>query len=112
MMRLAVFKEFEDAAVLERASSFISIDQAESPCSLAKSESEKAVIAKNAKLFFPPKTPDAEVEEMISKLTAVGFTIKARHPVTSAGCQMHDRVILTLNPTLPASTPGGIDPAQ
>jgi hypothetical protein len=96
-MELAVFQEFVGHESLEKIRSLIpslSIDVAPSPCALAKTDSELDVVRTNAKLLFPATTPAEEVDATLAVLTTNGFNVMLRHPVTSAGCPMRDRVIL------------------
>jgi hypothetical protein len=105
---LAVFHEFAAADALKAASEFVTIDQAPAPHPLATSAEEQHIVKTNAKLFFAPSTPDASVDSTLEKLTALGFQVVQRKPITSAGCPMQDRVILRFGDA-PAPSPA---PAQ
>ncbi|EAN78532.1 uncharacterized protein TEOVI_000192500 [Trypanosoma equiperdum] len=98
-MYLAVFQEFAHSKVLERIQSedICRVDVAPMPCSSAKSEEELAVVRASAKLIIedPEKENEEAVEAALATLGGLGFSITHRHPVTSAGCPMRDRVILT-----------------
>eukprot|EP00796_Vickermania_ingenoplastis_P004477 gene4477-3270_t len=113
-MFLAVFNEFSHPEVLEaiREKNICDIDVAAKPCALATSEEEKRAVRTNAKLIkmahdiTAPKsnyemlTPESfqkleeETDAVLEQLVALGFEVVNRHPVTSAGCPMVDRVIL------------------
>ena len=97
-MLLAVFHEFKDKSLLERAAAElnIAVDVASAPSALAKTEAEVNVVSRNAKLLFDPATPAAEVDGVLEKLCALGLEVLVRSPITSAGCPMRDRVILQL----------------
>ncbi|EAN94806.1 hypothetical protein TcYC6_0125170 [Trypanosoma cruzi] len=97
-MFLAVFKEFAHPEVLAQVEqgNICRVDRATEPCTLAKSEEELAVVSRNAKLFIDDETTsEEEVEATLEALCKLGFTVTNRHPVTSAGCPMRDRVILS-----------------
>ncbi|KEG07211.1 hypothetical protein DQ04_10551020 [Trypanosoma grayi] len=97
-MYLAVFQEFAHPDVLARVESegMCRVDKASGPCTLAKSDEELAAVRSNAKLIIDPaKTNEAAVEVTLKALCGLGFTVTHRHPVTSAGCPMRDRVILS-----------------
>ncbi|KAG8344137.1 hypothetical protein ERJ75_001443400 [Trypanosoma vivax] len=98
-MYLAVFQEFARPDVLERieAEGICDVDKATSPCTMAKSEEELATVRTNAKLMIVNRAVDTDerVETVLAKLCGLGFSITHRHPVTSAGCPMQDRVILS-----------------
>mmetsp|Transcript_13793 Transcript_13793/g.15870 ORF Transcript_13793/g.15870 Transcript_13793/m.15870 type:complete len:97 (+) Transcript_13793:126-416(+) len=96
-MYLAVFHEFRSQEILDKVAAIpLAVDKAESPCSLAKSESELETVATNAKLMFDASTDPEVIDSVLINLTNLGFQIVNRHPVTSAGCAMRDRVILKL----------------
>ncbi|RNF11931.1 hypothetical protein TraAM80_00626 [Trypanosoma rangeli] len=97
-MYLAVFQEFAHPEVLARveAEEICSIDRATGPCTMAKSEQELAAVRSNAKLIIDDATTSEEaVEAALAALRKLGFVVTHRHPVTSAGCPMRDRVILS-----------------
>ncbi|KAG5469363.1 hypothetical protein LSCM1_02579 [Leishmania martiniquensis] len=114
-MYLAVFREFAHPEVLERvkAEGICGVDVAPEPNQLAISEEEKQVVRSNAKLItvthnitgirdvFDGMTEaelakiDVEVDQKLQQLVALGFQVVERHPKTSAGCPMLDRVILS-----------------
>ncbi|ORC90546.1 uncharacterized protein TM35_000083440 [Trypanosoma theileri] len=98
-MYLAVFQEFAHPDVLSRVESegICRIDQATAPCTMAKSDEEIAAVRSNAKLIIedPIATSEETVEKTLAALCNLGFTVTHRHPVTSAGCPMRDRVILS-----------------
>nr|CCC94196.1 conserved hypothetical protein [Trypanosoma congolense IL3000] len=100
-MYLGVFQEFSHPEVLALVEeSVCRVDVASTPCSVAKSEEELAAVRSNAKLIIE----DAEVENKekveaaLATLTNLGFRITHRYPVTSAGCPMQDRVVLSYGP--------------
>lgn len=114
-MLLAVFHEFAHPEVLEkvRASGICDVDVAPEPTAMAAAESEKQLVRTNAKLItvthtisgmrdvFDTMTAEdvaalnEEVDLKLDQLIALGFEVMVRHPTTSAGCPMLDRVILT-----------------
>lgn len=95
-MLFAVFQEFRNKDVLEQVNALVPVDVATEACALAKTESEVETVSTNAKLMFPVQTPAEEVDAVLEKLSALGFEVVNRYPVTSAGCAMKDRVILKL----------------
>lgn len=98
-MFLAVFQEFSaPPSVLEAVRAVVSLDVATKPNTMATTDAEKEVVATNAKLMFDGAS-EAQVEDVLSKLASLGFTVTVRHPVTSAGCPMRDRVILRYSGT-------------
>lgn len=114
-MLLAVFHEFAHPEVLEevKKQGICEVDVAAAPNALATTPEEIAVVRTNAKLLtvqhsvtsirdvFDNMTPEqfAELEkaadEKVAALEALGFRVVNRHPVTSAGHPMVDRVILS-----------------
>lgn len=114
-MLLAVFQEFSHPDVLElvREKKICDVDIADSPCTMAVSEEEKRAVRTNAKLIKMPHNITAvsspydsltaesyqkledETDKVLEQLVALGFRVEQRHPVTSAGCLMVDRVILS-----------------
>lgn len=105
-MELAVFQEFACDQVLERVRALpLVVDVASSCCALAKTDGELDVVRTNAKLLFAASTPAEEVDMIVAKLVEFGFEVVQRHPVTSAGCPMRDRVILRYGTnTIPSAT--------
>lgn len=113
-MLLGVFNEFHEPEVLEliKEKNICEVDVAPNPCTVATTDAEKKVVRTNAKLIKLPhcftsmKSPydnltDEEWEELekktdatLSQLVELGFQVVHRHPVTSTGCAMKDRVIL------------------
>ncbi|CAG9580662.1 conserved hypothetical protein [Leishmania major strain Friedlin] len=114
-MYLAVFHEFAHPEVLEnvKAEGICDVDVAPEPNKLAASEEEQQVLRCNAKLItvkhnitgirdvFDGMTEaelveiDGQVEQKLQQLVALGFQVVERHPRTSAGRPMLDRVILS-----------------
>jgi hypothetical protein len=114
-MYLAVFKEFAHPEVLEKvkAEGICEVDVAPEPNKRATSEEDLLVVRTNAKLItvqhricamrdvFDNMTEaeivciEAEVDRKVAQLVALGFTVVERHPKTSAGHPMLDRVILS-----------------
>ncbi|KAG5469708.1 hypothetical protein CUR178_01847 [Leishmania enriettii] len=114
-MFLAVFHEFAHPEVLEKvkAEGICDVDVAPEPNKLAVSEEEQEVVRCNAKLItvnhnitgirdvFDGMTEaelakiDGQVDQKLQQLVALGFHVVERHPKTSAGCPMLDRVILS-----------------
>lgn len=94
-MELAVFQEFSNPRVLEAVRALpLAVDVAATPCTLAKTDGELDVVRTNAKLLFPVDTAADVVDAEVAKLVALGFEVLHRHPITSAGCPIRDRVIL------------------
>lgn len=113
-MFLGVFKEFSHPEVLEliKERGICDVDVATKPCTLATTEEEQLAVRTNAKLIKMPhnisatKSPydalteesfnalEAETDKVLEKLIELGFEVVERHPVTSAGFPMVDRVIL------------------
>ncbi|EPY29647.1 hypothetical protein STCU_01550 [Strigomonas culicis] len=114
-MLLAVFHEFAHPEILEQVQRdhICDVDVAAEPNRMATSEEEKKVVRTNAKLIKVKHTINAqkdvfddmtqesyaeleqETDVVLGKLTALGFVVENRNPVTSAGCPMVDRVILS-----------------
>ncbi|KAK7194718.1 hypothetical protein NESM_000391400 [Novymonas esmeraldas] len=114
-MFLAVFNEFAHPEVLERvkAEGICDVDMAPQPNKMATSEEEQQVVRCNAKLItvthnitairdvFDGMTAaelaqiEEQVDEKLQQLVALGFQVVERHPQTSAGRPMLDRVILS-----------------
>lgn len=114
-MLLGVFQEFHKPEVLERIKEkgICEIDIASKPCEAATTEEEKKVVRTNAKLIKLPhpfcaitspcdtfseedwKELEKKTDLVLSQLTELGFEVVHRHPVTSTGCSMRDRVILS-----------------
>ncbi|KPA76683.1 hypothetical protein ABB37_07531 [Leptomonas pyrrhocoris] len=114
-MYLAVFKEFAHPEVLEKvkAEGICEVDVAPEPNKRATSEEDQLVVRTNAKLItvqhrisamrdvFDNMTEtelssiEEEVDKKVAQLVALGFTVVERHPKTSAGHPMLDRVILS-----------------
>ncbi|KAG5495051.1 hypothetical protein JKF63_02104 [Porcisia hertigi] len=114
-MYLAVFNEFAHPGVLEKvkAEGICEVDIAPEPNRLAVSEEEQQVVRCNAKLItvqhnitgmrdvFDGMTEaelaklDGQVDVKLEQLVALGFKVVERHPKTSAGRPMLDRVILS-----------------
>ncbi|RNF16722.1 uncharacterized protein Tco025E_05101 [Trypanosoma conorhini] len=97
-MYLAVFHEFAHPEVLAQveAEKICRVDRATAPCTMAKSEAELAAVGSNAKLIIDDAaTGEEAVEAALAALCRLGFAVTHRHPVTSAGCPMRDRVILS-----------------
>lgn len=98
-MRLSVFHEFgASAEQLKAIEDVVTVDRAPEPMgAAAKSDEDLAILRSNAKLFFDAATPAADVDAALSRLAPLGFEVTIRHPRTSAGFAMHDRVILKYN---------------
>ncbi|CAJ1011649.1 hypothetical protein Q4I28_006962 [Leishmania naiffi] len=114
-MYLAVFHEFAHPEVLEKVKSegICDVDVAPEPNKLAVSEEEQQVVRCNAKLItvkhnitgirdaFDGMTEEElekngnQVDQKLQQLVALGFQVVERHPKTSAGRPMLDRVILS-----------------
>lgn len=98
-MQLAVFNEFAASdEQLAAINAVVPLDRAPQPNALAKAPEEIAVLKANAKLFYQPTVSDEEVDATLARLAPIGFKVLHRNPVTSAGCPMKDRVILTFAP--------------
>ena len=91
--RLCVFKDFEKAEILTKLPENMSYDQGEHPVAPGvaddkKSDESKALLAKNAKLFFDPKVDTALLEAALAALSELGLkeiAENARLPKTSTG---------------------------
>lgn len=114
-MFLAVFNEFAHPEVLGEVKrrGICEVDIAANPIALATSPEETHVVRTNAKLITVQHTItgmrdpfdsmdeatlqaiNEETDKKLEELTALGFVVKERHPKTSAGCPMLDRVILS-----------------
>lgn len=114
-MCLGVFQEFAHPEVLKlvEEKSICKVDIASKPSTLATTEDEKRVVRTNAKLIKMPHnisassspydalTPETfaaleeRTDEVLKALVELGFEVVYRNPVTSAGCPMVDRVILS-----------------
>lgn len=114
-MLLAVFHEFAHPEVLEEVKKrgICEVDVASHPNALATSPEEIAIVRTNAKLItvahhisglcdaFDSMSPEEfaklseEVDRKVAELVELGFVVVHRHPQTSAGCPMVDRVILS-----------------
>ena len=98
-MRLSVFNEFgASAEQLTAIEEIVAVDRAAEPMgAAAKADEDLVILRSNAKLFFDPATPAAEVDAVLARLTPLGFEVTIRNPKTSAGFAMTDRVILKFN---------------
>lgn len=114
-MFLAVFQEFAHPEVLEqvKAQGICDVDVAPEPNKMATSEEEQQVVRSNAKLItvqhdisgmrdvFDGMTEaefaviEEKVDQKVQQLVDLGFQVVERHPQTSAGRPMLDRVILS-----------------
>lgn len=114
-MFIAVFKEFAHPEVLEEVTrrNICGVDVAPEANKMATSPEEIKAVRTNVKLItvrhtisglhdaFDSMTPEEfaelskRVDETVEKLVALGFQLEQRNPVTSAGCPMLDRVILS-----------------
>lgn len=115
IMYLAVFNEFAHPEVLQKvkAEGICEVDVAPEPNKRATSEEDQLVVRTNAKLItvqhhitalrdvFDDMTEaelsriEEEVDKTVARLVALGFKVVERHPKTSAGHPMLDRVILS-----------------
>ena len=113
-MFLPGFNEFAHPEVLERvkAEGICDVDVAPEPNKRATTEEDQLVVRTNAKLItvqhritamrdvFDNMTEaelariEEEVDKKVAQLVALGFVVVERHPKTSAGHPMLDRVIL------------------
>lgn len=116
-MLLAVFNEFHKPDVLEliKEKKICDVDVASEPCDSATTDTEQKIVRTNAKLIKLPhafssiKSPydnlsseeweevEKKTDLVVSQLVELGFEVVHRHPVTSTGCPMKDRVILSFS---------------
>ena len=104
-MILAVFHEFIKPDVLTKVNEFLPVDCPSTPTNGIKSDEELNIVQTNAKLFLhhpvdqiqslsSPEFTEEQINDVLNKLNLLGFEVLIRHPVSSTGFKLSDRIIL------------------